>query len=68
MKRRIASTAPLELARLTAIPAAGGIAVENRGPGSEPPTQAAAPVIQANMISLRVSYQGRIQVAWFDRP
>jgi hypothetical protein len=26
----------------------------------------AAPVIRANMISLRVSYQGRIQVAFFD--
>jgi len=26
----------------------------------------AAPVIRANMISLRVSYQGRVQVAFFD--
>jgi len=25
-----------------------------------------APVIRANMISLRVSYQGRVQVAFFD--
>ncbi len=28
----------------------------------------AAPVIRANMISLRVSYQGRVQVAFFDHP
>jgi hypothetical protein len=27
---------------------------------------AAAPVIRANMISLRVSYKGRVQVAFFD--
>jgi hypothetical protein len=26
-----------------------------------------APVIRANMISLRVSYQGRVQVAFFDQ-
>jgi hypothetical protein len=26
-----------------------------------------APVIRANMISLRVSYKGRLQVAFFER-
>ncbi|HUY35855.1 MAG TPA: hypothetical protein VMV69_24140 [Pirellulales bacterium] len=30
------------------------------------PEGIAAPVIRANMISLRVSYQGTVQVAFFD--
>lgn len=31
------------------------------------PEGAPAPLIRANMISFRVSYQGRVQVAFFDQ-
>lgn len=32
------------------------------------PSGTPAPVIRANMISLRISQQGRVQVAFFDVP
>jgi hypothetical protein len=45
----------------------GGKAVEKRWELDQA-EGIAAPVIRANMISLRVSYQGRVQVAFFDHP
>ena len=79
MKRRIAARTPARVApsspALQAPPAGAPPVLGAPQPTAssekkwtiDGPEEARAPHIRANMISFRVSYQGRIQVAFFDQ-
>lgn len=80
MKRRIAARTPARVAPSSpalqappSLPTAETAAAPQPTASSEKkweidgPEGTPAPFIRANMISFRVSYQGRIQVAFFDQ-
>ncbi|HUY90993.1 MAG TPA: hypothetical protein VMV10_19810 [Pirellulales bacterium] len=79
MKRRIAARTPVRVApsspapqatppgNLSATAGAAPVASSEKKWEIDGPEGAPAPHIRANMISFRVSYQGRIQVAFFDQ-
>ncbi len=79
MKRRIAARTPARVAPSSpalqdspAIPTPEAAAPQSTASSEKKweidgPEGAPAPHIRANMISFRVSYQGRIQVAFFDQ-
>ena len=79
MKRRIAARTPTEVVSGSPAQQATPPSQLSATSGAEPSAStekrweidgaeaAPAPHIRANMISFRVSYQGRIQVAFFDQ-